>query len=580
MTARRSVWCALLVAVAVGCASETDEPRADSPSGGAGAGGSGVDDVSPPDTTVAYLTPAEHLQRASMALRGLRPGLDELEAVIADPSILPAIVDFYLDSEEFGVTVREMHEEALLIGVDPAFYPAGFPAIGALAGMSATELNRSIVEAPVRLVEHVVVNDRPYTEIVTAPYTLADRVVSTVWGTEYDDDGDEWQEVQYLDDRPTAGLLSDSFLFTRHSTTLSNKGRGRANVIARSLLCYDFLSREIPVDSGVDLADEDAVTDAVRNNPACVSCHQTLDPLASYFSSYSPIFVPGDIDAYPYDFYRPVYDSLLSVTDPAYFGITRGNAIDLGLLVSQDPRFSLCAAKRFYAYLAEVPIDDVPIELATELQNVLVDHDMNAKALARAIVLSDAFRVSHALTEEAADSTVGLLKVRPRQLERMIEDLTGFRWKTNLPIDIGTGQVGEVDLLSDAFFGFKVLAGGMDSYSVTRPSHTTSATVTLVLDALAARVAPHVVTLDFANEANRRWLLRGIEPTDTREAAVRAQLADLQLRLFAHPASADDPAVDDAWTLYQSVLDAGGDARRAWQVTLYAMLQDVRLVYY
>jgi hypothetical protein len=116
-------------------------------------------------------------------------------------------------------------------------------------------INTSIIEAPLRLIEHVVMLDRPYTEIVTADYTLADDVVATVWGLPYDVDGARWQETRYPDARAHAGILSDSFLFTRHSTTYSNKSRGRANAISRALLCYDFLSREIPVDSGIDLAD-------------------------------------------------------------------------------------------------------------------------------------------------------------------------------------------------------------------------------------------------------------------------------------------------------------------------------------
>ena len=65
------------------------------------------------------------------------------------------------------------------------------------------------------------------------------------------------------DARPHAGILSDSFLFTRHSTTYSNKSRGRANAVSRALLCYDFLEAEIPVDIGIDLADPEEVASEV-----------------------------------------------------------------------------------------------------------------------------------------------------------------------------------------------------------------------------------------------------------------------------------------------------------------------------
>src|SRR5690349_6956592 len=124
-----------------------------------------------PDPNVTFLTPTEHLTRASLALRGVRPSLDDLRAVDADPEALPAIVDRYLSTPEFGATIRELHNESLLLEIeDPAFTPS--PA-GDIAGKSFSEISRSIFDEPLRLIEDVVLGDRPYTEIVTADYTMA-----------------------------------------------------------------------------------------------------------------------------------------------------------------------------------------------------------------------------------------------------------------------------------------------------------------------------------------------------------------------------------------------------------------------
>lgn len=531
---------------------------------------------------VAYLTPTEHLVRASMALRGVRPSLDELAAVEEDPSWLPAIVDHYLSSPELGATVREMHGEQMLVGVDGAFYPAGFPAVGALAGMDVQRINQSVVEAPTRLIEHVVMNDRPYHEIVTADYTLADPIVSTVFGIPHDPAGEEWQVTRYDDGRPHAGVLSDSFLFTRHSSTFSNRNRGRAALVARAFLCYDFLDRQVEIDASIDLADEEAVAHAIESNPACVSCHQTLDPLASYFAEYFPIYVPFDITSYPFEFYGSPFGSYLRVTDPGYFGQRSSDVRDLGILIASDPRFSLCTARRFYSYLAQVPLDEVPLELVSELTDTFVASGMNAKELLRAIVLSDAFRVASATADEGADEVRGLKKARPEALARMVEDLTGFRWQTDLRFDFGAGNVGRVDLMTDSFFGFEVLAGGTDSMYVTTPSFTMSASSTLALRGLVSHAAPYTVRADFAEaDRTRRWLLRSIEATDTDEPAVRAQLAELSLRLYAQRLEPDDPSIDEAWSLWSGVLaQPGSSPERAWEVTLFAMLADIRVAYY
>ncbi|HEY6559325.1 MAG TPA: DUF1588 domain-containing protein [Polyangiaceae bacterium] len=530
-------------------------------------------------TTRTFLSPTEHLVRVSTALRGKRPSVGELRRVREQTSALPAIVDEYLQSPEFGETLRDLHNESLQVRVAAGIYPAGFPARDALAGYSAQEVNVAITEAPLRLIQWVVEHDRPYSEIVTARYTVADRIVASTWGITLERAGDGWYRGQYADGRPHAGILSDSMLFTRHSTTYANSNRGRANAVARSLLCYDFLAREISVDATINLADPKEVANAVRVNPACASCHQTLDPLASYFGAFHPIFVPADIQTYPFRHYLPALSAPFTVSEPAYFGHKGAGLEFLGSMIAADPRFSLCAAQRFYAYLNHVNLRDVPRARAAELQDIFVKSDLSAKTLARTIVLSDDFR--YADSDDATETPLtGLRKVRPPALSRLIEDLTGFRWTANLDLDIGSGNIGRIDLLSDSLFGFEVLLGGIDSVNVTLPAHTMNASASLVLRGIASRAAPHVVASDFAASGAERRLLT-VSETERAEASIRAQLCDLHLRLFGEFVEPADPRIDDAYALFDEALAAaGGDARRAWTTTLFALLQDVRLAHF
>ncbi len=199
---------------------------------------------------VAMLTPVEHLIRVSMALRGIRPSLEDMAAVEANPTAIDEIVDTYLASPRFGETIRDMHNDALLALADYLLYPAGFPPLGELAEEELYRLNRDVMEAPLRLVEHVVMNDLPYSEIVTADYTVANASVATIWGLPYTEDGPAWQTTKWEDGRGNAGILSDSWLFQRHSSTLSNANRGRANAMSKALLCHDFfrvISTSTPV---------------------------------------------------------------------------------------------------------------------------------------------------------------------------------------------------------------------------------------------------------------------------------------------------------------------------------------------
>jgi len=141
-------------------------------------------------------------------------------------------------------------------------------------------------------------------------------------------------------------------------------------------------------------------------------------------------------------------------------------------------------------------------------------------------------------------------------------------------------------LMEDSFFGFEVLAGGMDGVSVTRSSTTTSATVTLVAESLASLAAEHVVEADFDQaDKSQRHLLKLVEPNTTDEASVQAQLVDLSLVLYGEQLAMDDASVRDASALFFNVLGASAaptpkQIERAWQLTLYAMLQDPRFLHY
>lgn len=547
---------ALATPLLCGCSSSAPEPPAD------------------PAAEARYLSPVDRLTRLSMALKGTRPSPDELRAVDADPEAIGDLVDAYLESDEFGATIRDVHNEALLVraSVRPDLF--GFPAVGTLSGRKGQEITASVQEAPLRLIEHVVREDRPYTEIVTADYLLADEHVATVWGLAYDGDGTEWKQTHWADGRPAAGILSDSMLLMRHKSTESNANRGRANAISKALLCYDFASREVSIDTSVDLSSNDAVNDALTKNPACVSCHQALDPLASFFSGHSPGFVvTGQIQSYPFQAYRLSAENDWQDTSgraPGYFGLPGDRLDDLGARIAADPRFPLCAVKRLYAHFHQVDLDDVPLEVSTDLQRRFVDGGFRVKSLVRDIVMADDFRAL-----ELPGGSAGYLKAGPERLARAIHHLTGYRWEVSDP------TLGTLDLATDSLLGFAVLAGGIDSFFATRPSHAVGATASLVLQRFAASAANHVVDSDLAtSDLAGRKLLGLASGDETDPDAVRRQLVELHLRFFGEVVADDSPQVDETHALFADTLARTGDVARAWKVTLTAMLQDFRIAFY
>lgn len=545
--------------------------------GGSGDSGDGSD----LDPGTVMLSSGDRLVRVSMAIRGLHPSAEDLEAVEADPNRLGEFVDRYLQTPEFGDTIRDLHNESLLTVTDYFAPPAGFTPSGPVADVDIYALNRAIMEAPLRLIEDVILNDQPYTDIVTADYTLANGTVAAVWGLPYGGDGNTWERTSWDDGRGRAGILSDSWLFSRHSSTESNANRGRANAVARGLLCYDFLARDIDVDSAVDLADPAVVSQAVVDNPTCASCHQALDPLASFFSGYYPTYLASEV-TYPHRmYYENLFPTLgVQMRPESYFG-SRGSGLrDLGELIAGDPRFSLCAARRFYAYFHQIELGDVPFDDAARLQRSFIDSGYDARELVRTIVTDSKFLTSHADPEDASETNdpVGVKKARPYQLAQTVRDITGFEWWTTLVIPEEGLDLGRVNLMDDSGLGYQVLGGGIDGVFVTRSSHVYSATNSLVLQALAREAAHHVVERDFA-DAERR-LLTAADPADDGEDSVRTQLVHLSSRIYAQILAEDDPVIDELHTLYRDARAAGGDAKRAWKVVVTAMLQDHRMAFY
>ena len=557
-----------------GAPSSTDGDTA----GDADDGSSGEPDG---DNGIVMLDPAAQLVRISMGLRGTRPSKGELEAVVEDPTVLPDLVDDYLESAEFGETVREIHNEAWLVQTENAY-----PVLDPLTGEFGASIGTSLTNGPLRLAEYIVMNDRPYTELVTADYAVMDAITAAVWGVAFDPGGDALQTTSQQPGPPPAGVLSDGVLWIRYRSDAANYHRGRANLVSTAFLCTDFLERDIELDTSIDLADPDAVSEAVRTNPSCVSCHAALDGLASFFWGWRGVMNPGQITEYPINnWLANGVDQWQLTTErpPNYFGTDGDDLAALGQLIADDPRFSLCTAQRFYSFFHQVPLADVPLEAAAELQAAFIDSGFAAKALVRAIVLDDDYLVSHATDEVAAAALVGVKKARPSQLARLVGDLTGFAWQTNIdmpPFLQPPKYVGDIDLLRTTHYGFAVLAGGIDGLFVNQTSDTINATTSLVVRQLAHRAAAHVVASNLSeSDLAARRLLGLIEADDTDEALVRAQLVELHARLYGELVDADSASVTDAWTLFSWSLTDGGP-QHAWVVTIAAMLQDHRIVFF
>ena len=556
---------------------------------------SDVGDQSPPspptpvasDDTPIPLSPTQRAVRASVMLRGARPSLAELQRVAADPSALERLVDTWLADPLFGETMADLADSHWHLRSTSQYL---VPASGSLADEDMADIKVSLYESPLRLIRYVIENDRPYTEIVTADYLLADEITSRAWtGIEgYDPAVGGWQVVAWTDGRPHAGILSDSLLFVRFRSAGANFERGRAARLMANLICDDFFGRDVEVSEPLNLSSPEAVVSAVSSSPECATCHRTLDPIASYLPYETNFSLFGTV--WPLDMYNEEWvpnDGWTYATGahPAYYGEEGEDLADLGQQIADDPRFAQCAARHFYAFFNQVDPLDVPFDQIVDLSAEMVNHGYSAKKMARKIALSDAFAAAAYTGEPRRGAPSPVRRSSPDMLQRSIEAWTGFVWTLHSDelccnAAAGVSPIGDVNLLTDAWLGYDTLTGGVDGAFAVGQSSTAEPSTVLVMRRLANRAAGWVVPRDFDKAPADRHLLHLVERDTTDEAAIRAQLVELQLALYGEVLPSDDPKVDAAWALFQGAIDRGGDAERAWALTLTALFQDPRVLFF
>jgi len=530
--------------------------------------------VDPDPVSAERLTPVEHLVRASMTLTGKRPSLEAIDRVHADPDALGELVDEYLTSDAFGVTVRDMHDEWWLL--ESAY--GSLPLVGLLPAADPARMIRELPMQPLSIAERVVMEDRPYSEIVTADWTMANRLVSSTWQG-LDEPSDTFVPSEWTDGRPEAGMLSESWVYVAYRSAPGNHNRRRANAISRALLCIDFLEG-IPIpDPELNLDDPDDVTDAVRNDPACASCHDSLDPLAS-FLAMKPYPVLTE-EVWPLAMYHPNYEGVWEEVDglpPAYFGETGGEGIeDLAQFIIDDPRFRECAVQHFVSYLEQRPGDTVDDGRVRSLAATFEASGLSARQLVRDIVLSDTFA---SLTDDGPAPQV----IRPEHLGPLFDDLVGFTWSHDSEVPccgnkFGSEPYGHVpDLTRDAYVGQRLLMGGVDAPLVTAPTHSLTPSALVTLRTMARLAADHETDQWSRGEAR---LLTRVAPDDpTNPEAVRAQLVDLHKRLYGEVLPASHGEIDASAALFDQLLTDLDDPQQAWSMVLWAMFQDLRMVTY
>jgi hypothetical protein len=511
--------------------------------------------------TFVPLAPPALARRMSLDLRGVVPTLAELDR--AESEGADALVEGWLADPRFESHLVDALAEDWLLRIDELRIPSG--EFG--EPLPQYVFARTFEDEPARLMARVAAEDRPWTEIVTADWTMVNDTLAGIVAVELLDPSDtaEWRKARYTDGRPAGGVVMTSGLWLRYHTTLFNYNRGRAAALSRYLLCVDYGTRPVPFTEFPGSSAEEQES-AILTEEGCIACHASLDPLAGTLFGFWPFEDKDGVELVTYHPERERYGEIATGVSPAYFGTPVQSPAQLGPLIASDPRFARCAAERTTARLwGRSPGADELGEVEA-LRSAMVDGGFTMKALLRAVLATEEYRTG-ALGEGA--STTDAARVRTARplstttLASAVEELTGFRWT-------GTDE----DLLDSDLTGYRVLLGGADGNIVRMPNPTPTVSQAMVLQRLAEQAGARVAAADLAAARAERRLIgttvddAALPPGD---AALDGELTAIHRRALG--VSPDSAELSELRSLYDAVAAEEG-ATAAWATVVSVLLRD------
>ncbi len=477
------------------------------------------------------------LRRTSLDLLGRVPSAEDLDEVAARPAALrelrqemlhdPAVEERLVEilGERWHTMVDDFTVQALELGVDEHAF------------------ERSAGEEPLRLMARIGVEDLPWTDIVRADYTMANDTLVELWPLEREEGG-SWSVGHYTDGRPAAGVLATNGLFWRYRSTPSNANRGRAAAVMKLTVCDDIGSRPVSFDVGDSLVEEGTGV-AIQQNPSCIACHVTLEPLASSLFGWYWFETFNGLETGAYHTERePLGEEFLGVPG-GWYGQPVDGLASLGAAIAADPRFSRCQAQGFSEALWGDSLEEVDdLERLDQLIQEWESEGLRLTALLDLLLADPAYANAHPRIL-AAD-----------QLSSMVEDLTGFSWSS-----------GGFELMHSDTWGYRIMAGGVDGRFVLTASDQPSLTWSLVVKRLAEAASAYAV------EKGTFFTVAGAETTPE-DPAFEDQVSEWAWRLTAGEADRDGLTA-----LWWAVEESSG-SDQAWAAVMTAMLRDPAVVLY
>ncbi len=543
----------------------------------------------PDDTGLVILGPSETFRKASLNLAGRLPSDAELEKLDKDgEKALRGLLDKLLKEPAFYVRLKEMYNDIFLSDryyrnedavnlLNQDAYPRARDWFDEQPEETRRAINRGLAREPLELLSYIVRNGKPFTEILTANYTVVNPYTAQLYdlSVAFDDPTNEgeWKEAKVrifhkggLVSVPHAGILTNPIWLNRFPTSETNRNRHRARMVMQQFLATDILKvAERPIDA----LNATKYNNPTRDDPGCASCHRQLDPIAGSFMKWDD---DDQEELIPErEWYREMFapgfgDELIPVSE--FDAAPRW----LGKRLVADPRFALSAVRQMYSAITghtplEYPGQDTAEYTALlsaweaqdrvfrELSEAFVASKYDLKVVIRGVVLTDYFRASNLGHEPTTQEILSLTDVGtgrlsiPELLDRKIAATVGFGWQREYD--------GDRYLRGD----YALLYGGIDSDTATNRLTDLNSVMSGIQWRMSNEVSCVAAPFEFSQAKSQRVLFKYVDiettpisddGTDNLDAIknIKKNIQYLHQRMWGSRPALDDAEVETTYNLF------------------------------
>lgn len=554
----------------------------------------------------------ETLRKATLALAGRIPTDAELELVKGGSvQTLDPVLDEVMKEDAFYDHMREAFNDHILTDAfmqNGSFCGGGsacdvirdyrapnngafdYPAAYFWEGMNGSDPavrhgNTALAREPLELMIHVLAENRPFSEVLTADYIMLNPFSARSYGVNLSftnaEDPREWKEGR-IQNMPHSGLLTSHIYLAKYPTTETNRNRKRARFVLKQWLATDVLrdfDRPVDVSNITD-------TNPTMNNANCAACHGQVDPLAGAFQDWGNSGRRISADRRLFEDMRPP-----GWGDEAIPADQRADAVGfIADRIVKDPRFVAASVRLAYKAVTgqnplEVPTDALNPNYsaylkAFEVQSAVFrtigeDFDadnMNFKTAIKSVVKSPLFRARAAaassVEQEAILYDVGTANlVTPEQMQRKLRAITGYGWEDrNAQGEITTNY------LTDGNW-YRIPYGGIDSNEIETRMKAPNGLMANVVLRMANEMSCRTTAQDFYLPIEQRRLFRYVERQYQPEDAsgftvqgsvdkIKQNIQYLHWRVLGERLEIDDPEVQRTYDVFLETWREGRSALR------------------